>query len=123
MTRILSLFVVFMLTGALAFSQSRVVTGTVTDEKGKPVEGATIKIVGARGATASDANGFFRLANVAPNATLRVTSIEIKALEIKTADLLVVNIKASRSAANTELGVVTVSTTLGQKRQMVKYQE
>ena len=82
MTRILSLFVMFMLFGVLAFAQNRVVTGTVTDEKQIGVEAASIKVVGSNIGTSTDLNGNFRLQNVPANATLRITSIGFKAQNI-----------------------------------------
>jgi TonB-linked SusC/RagA family outer membrane protein len=61
MTRILSLFVVFMLTGVLAFSQTRTVTGKVTDADGNAIPFATIKVKGSPNGTSADANGIYSL--------------------------------------------------------------
>ena len=58
-----------MLSGALAYSQNRVVTGTVTDDKGDAVPGATVKVKGSRTGTAADANGNFSI-SVPAGATL-----------------------------------------------------
>ena len=61
MTRILSLFVMFMLFGVLAFSQNRVVTGKVIDADGNPVPFATLKIKGTNNGVSADANGSYSL--------------------------------------------------------------
>ena len=53
MRRFLSLFTVLMLSGVLAFSQGRVVTGTITDDKGAPAEGASVKIKGSKSGTSA----------------------------------------------------------------------
>jgi len=82
MTRILSLFVMFMLFGVLAFAQNRVVTGTVTDEKGNAVDAASVSVVGTRLGTTTDQNGSYRLNNVPANATLRISSVGLATKEV-----------------------------------------
>lgn len=61
MRKISSLLAVLMLFAALAFGQDRTITGTVTDETGAPVPGASIKIKGTRTGVAADNNGQFRI--------------------------------------------------------------
>jgi hypothetical protein len=112
MTRILSLFVVFMLSGVLAFAQNRVVTGTVKDDSGVPVQGATI-YVGNRAVGFTDKDGKYSIKNVAPNAILRVAD---KAINSGTS--AVVDFSVAKST--TELSTVTVTsvtTALGIRRQ------
>ncbi|MFC4262228.1 SusC/RagA family TonB-linked outer membrane protein [Ferruginibacter yonginensis] len=109
MTRILSLFVMFMLFGVLAFAQNRVVTGTVTDEKGLPVEAASVRVVGTNAGTATDQNGNFRLANVAPNATLKISSVGIATKDVNSGSSTSLVISVTRNgAAGTDLNLVTV---------------
>lgn len=112
MTRILSLFVMFMLFGVLAFAQNRVVTGTVTDQNGIPVEGASVTVVGTNKGTSSDQNGVFRISDVAPNATIRVTGSGIPQRELQ-ASGNVANFSVTRGAA-AELSTVVV-TALGRR--------
>ena len=61
MRRFLTFFTVLMLSGVLAFSQGRTVTGTVNDETGAPVPFATVTESGTRNATTADANGNFTI--------------------------------------------------------------
>ena len=61
MRRFLSLFTVLMLSGVLAFAQSRVVTGKVIDNTGKPVSFASVSIKGARTGVTTDVNGEYRI--------------------------------------------------------------
>src|SRR6185436_2198096 len=61
MRKITSLFTVLMLFASLAFGQNRTITGTVTDENGAPVQGASVKIKGTRVGVAADNNGVFRI--------------------------------------------------------------
>ena len=108
MTRILSLFVMFMLFGVVAFSQNRVVTGTVTDEKGLPVEGASVRVVGTNAGVATDLNGNFRLASVAPNASLQITSVGYASTTVSTGTGGSVNVSVTRNGSGRELEAVTV---------------
>jgi TonB-linked SusC/RagA family outer membrane protein len=61
MRRFLTLFTVLMLSGVLAFSQGRTVTGTVKDDTGAPVPFATVTETGTKNATTADANGKFTI--------------------------------------------------------------
>ena len=61
MRKILTLFIMLMLIGVLAFAQSRVVTGRVIDDRGTPVPYATIIEVGKNNAVTADANGNFTI--------------------------------------------------------------
>lgn len=103
---------------ALAFrtNQNRVVSGTVTDEKGAAVEGATVTVVGTRTGTTTDQNGFYRLQNVAPNATLRISGAGLITKEVSAGVSGPVNIVIAGSS--TSLACVAVVTThLGIKKQ------
>ena len=59
----------------IAFSQNRIVTGKITDDKGSPVQGATVTVKGSKSGTATDANGSFRLSVDQNASTLVVTSV------------------------------------------------
>src|SRR5690606_3302896 len=61
MRRFLTVLTVLMLSGVLAFSQGRTVTGTVQDDAGEPVPFATITETGTNNATTADANGSFTI--------------------------------------------------------------
>jgi TonB-linked SusC/RagA family outer membrane protein len=112
MTRILSLFVVFMLTGALAFSQSRVVTGRVTTADGVAVPFASISINGLKNAgTVSDDNGAFSL-KVKTGDILNISGNGVQSSKITVGEGNTANISLKRS--NAELSTVVV-TSLGQR--------
>lgn len=61
MRKIASLFTMLMLFSALAFGQNRTISGTVTNEKGDPVPGATVVIKGTKTGVPADNNGQFRI--------------------------------------------------------------
>jgi TonB-linked SusC/RagA family outer membrane protein len=50
-----------MLFSVLAFGQGRTITGTVVDESGSPIPGATVQLKGTRAGSAADNNGAFRI--------------------------------------------------------------
>jgi TonB-linked SusC/RagA family outer membrane protein len=112
MKKYLVMFLMLMLSGALAFSQTRVISGTITDESGVAVPGASIKVKGAQLGTAADANGNFKL-SVSPGATLVVSGIGVTTEEVPVGDNTIINISVKR--AGTELANVIV-TALGIRR-------
>ena len=73
MRKIASLLSVLMLVCALAFGQTRTVSGTVRDDKGDPIPFATVTVVGTNTATQADASGNFSI-NVAEGARLSISS-------------------------------------------------
>ncbi len=62
-----------MLFNALAFAQTRTVTGRVTDDKGNPVPFATITEVGTNKATQANENGEYTI-TIGANSRLSVSS-------------------------------------------------
>ncbi|HPG10913.1 MAG TPA: carboxypeptidase-like regulatory domain-containing protein, partial [Chitinophagaceae bacterium] len=61
MRKFASLLTMLMFFAALAFGQNRTITGTVTDESGAIVPGASVSIKGQRTGTATDQNGKFTI--------------------------------------------------------------
>ena len=83
-----------LLSGGLAGSQafaspepqaitqsSHTVTGTLVDEKGEPIIGASVQEIGTTRGTISDANGHFSL-EVGKNARLKITYLGYKTVEV-----------------------------------------
>lgn len=58
------------------------ITGTVVNENGEPVPGATVTVKGTGNATATNANGFFELKGVEEKAVLVITSVNIETYEV-----------------------------------------
>lgn len=69
------------------------VNGRVLNENGDPVEGVTVTVKQSRQATATDANGYFVLSNVAENAVLIITGVNIEKTEIKVSGRTVISVK------------------------------
>ncbi|HMH23851.1 MAG TPA: carboxypeptidase-like regulatory domain-containing protein, partial [Puia sp.] len=69
----------------LVFSQTKTITGKITDASGSPITGASIIIRQTNQGTVSDAEGKFRLVGAA-NATLLVSSAGFRTQTLKTTE-------------------------------------
>ena len=99
-----------LLTGLFA-QQKTTVDGKVTDSKGAPIPGATIKEKGTKSGVAADLNGSFHLM-VNPGSTLIISAIGFTEQQVKaSANLVIQLIEDSK-----DLGEVVVTTALGVKR-------
>ena len=94
-----------LLSGGLAGSQvfaspepqaitqsSHTVTGTLVDEKGEPIIGASVQEIGTTRGTISDANGHFSL-EVGKNARLKITYLGYKTVEVAAKNNLAVTMQ------------------------------
>ena len=87
MTRILSLFVMFMLFGVLAFAQTRVVTGQILDEKGNSIPNVSIRLNESNSGTSSTGDGIFSI-KAKPEDALLFSSIGYADQSIKAARMV-----------------------------------
>ncbi|HEY4111329.1 SusC/RagA family TonB-linked outer membrane protein [Puia sp.] len=71
--RLVSFTLLCVLFTQTAFSQTKTISGTITDDKGAPVQGATVTAKGSKIGTSTKADGTFTI-NVPPNATVLVVS-------------------------------------------------
>lgn len=67
-------------TGQVA--QGNLVTGTVVDEQGEPLLGATVRVEGTKTATTTDVNGRFSI-KANPGQTILVTYVGMKPFTVK----------------------------------------
>jgi TonB-linked SusC/RagA family outer membrane protein len=114
MRRFLTLFTMLMLCGVLAFAQSRVVTGKVTDVDGNPVSFATVKIKGAVSGLSADANGTYSI-RVNPGAILVISGASFKETEVPVGTQNVLNTVLEKGSS-TELKEVVVTSAFGIRR-------
>lgn len=70
-----ALSLVFAMSGAMAFAQSKTVSGTIVDDLGEPVLGANVVIEGTTNGVTTDLDGNFILKDVPENAVLKVSFI------------------------------------------------
>jgi len=113
MRRFLSLFTMLMLCGVLAFAQSRVVTGKVTDINGNPVAFASVNVKGTQTGVSADANGVYSL-RVNPNAVLVISGAGFRTTEVPVGTQNVLN--TVLEVGGTELKEVVVTGAFGTKR-------
>src|SRR5258706_8046515 len=113
MRKIASLLPVLMLLCTLAFSQTRTVTGQVSDEKGSPVPFASILIKGTKTGTIADQNGLFSIKAKAGD-VLVISSQGRVGREITIGAQNTMNV--SLDVANESMKEVIISTGYGTKK-------
>ena len=82
MRKIASLFTMLMLLSALAFGQNRTISGTVTDEKGDILPGASVRLKGTRTGTQTGADGSYSISAPSSATTVVITSVGYAPQEI-----------------------------------------
>src|ERR1700712_2480354 len=104
-----------LLSWVFSFAQtpSRPIHGKVTDEKGAPVPGATLRIKGSRGGNATDEQGTFSL-NVHTGDQLIISSVNTTPVTIVIDERASYEVVLVRSAGT--LDSVLVTTALGIRR-------
>lgn len=113
MRKIASLFTMLMLFSVLAFGQNRTISGTVTDETGAGVPGASVKIKGKKTGVATDASGKFSLL-ASTGDVLEITGTNFEKTEVTIGASNSVDIKvATKATTQTE---VVVTSAYGMKR-------
>jgi len=99
----------------LAFSQTKVITGTITDDKGAPVQGASIAVRGAKGGTTTDVNGAFTLTVPASAKSVVISSVGFNQQEIGVADKTAISVALVSSTQSLNDVVVLGYTTVRRK--------
>lgn len=113
MRKFTSLLTMLMLFCAFAFGQNRSITGTVTDEAGNNLPGASVRIKGTRTGVAADNNGQFRI-QAKTGDVLVVSGASLETVEVTVgAGSTVTIVVKTKSVIGTEV----VVTALGQARQ------
>ncbi|MGQ0740454.1 MAG: SusC/RagA family TonB-linked outer membrane protein [Bacteroidota bacterium] len=113
MRKFASLFTMLMLFTALAFGQNRTITGTVTDETGSRVAGASVRIKGTQQGLAADNNGVFRI-QAKTGDVLVITGVGLSDTEVTVGSDNTISVTVRR-VTTTETEVV-VTSAYGMKR-------
>lgn len=92
--------------GGSVFAQGRNITGTVTDDQGGALPGATVVVKGTTTGTSSDVGGKYAL-TVAPDATLLVTYIGFLAQEVRVEGKSELNVRLTPDSRQLNEVVVT----------------
>ncbi|MFZ4058472.1 MAG: SusC/RagA family TonB-linked outer membrane protein [Ferruginibacter sp.] len=112
MRRFLTLFSMLMLCGVLAFAQSRVVSGKVTDKDGNVVPFASVKIKGSKTGAQADANGAYTI-KVKDGDVLEISATSFKSVEAVVGGQSIIITSLEKTGALTE---VVVTSAFGIKR-------
>ena len=128
MRKLASLFSMLVLFTALAFGQNRVISGTVTDETGAPLPGASVRIEGTKTGIAADNNGQFRLsAKTGDVLVVSGAGLETTTATVGTASVIVITVKrvviSGTDVVITSLGVARQAKELGYSTAKVKATE
>lgn len=95
------IIVLLLLTVQYAFSQNNFkVKGKVTDETGKPVPGATVKVKGTELATATDAEGLYSLTAPSGSSRLVITSVGYVEKEVAIDNKAEVNVSVVQTTSS-----------------------
>ncbi len=127
MRRLLTMMAITMLSFGVVTAQTRLISGKVTDAKGAPVPGATIKLKSGT-AVAADGNGDFKI-NAQTGDVLTVTSIDFQTSTAKVDEgsTLIVTMASSESRLSevvvTALGIRRNKNTLPYAAQAVSGEE
>ena len=113
MRKFLTLFVLLMLCGVLAFAQTRTITGTVKDDSGAPVPFATVTETGTKNGTTSDVNGNFTI-RMKGNGNLTFSATGFTPA---TAEAVGKSVTVSLKRNMNQLTTVVITTALGIQRQ------
>jgi TonB-dependent starch-binding outer membrane protein SusC len=94
----LALLLFCVLFTQIAFSQTKLITGKVSDDKGNPIQGATVTAKGSRTGTSTDAAGAFSLNVPAGAKTIVISSVGFGQQEVSIIDKTSVNVSLVSSA-------------------------
>src|SRR5574338_443640 len=106
MRKFASLLTLLMLLCTLAFAQTRTVTGTITDDKGQPIPGASVTIKGKRAGTITNVSGQFKL-EVSTGNTLVISAVGYAAQEISVTNSSTYDVSLVQQGANLSEVIVT----------------
>lgn len=100
--RVLLLCPLFLLMLQPVWAQNKTITGTVTDDKGQPVQGASVLVRGTKLGTATDANGAFTISIPSTANTLVVSYVGYaqKEVSIGSSSTLSVSLAPEASSLN-----------------------
>ncbi|MGV8095327.1 MAG: TonB-dependent receptor [Mangrovibacterium sp.] len=88
--------------GMQAVQQQKTVSGTVNNESGESVPGATVLVKGTTNGTVTDADGAFTLRNVPVDAVLLVSFVGMKSQEVNVAGKTTINIRMEEETIGIE---------------------
>lgn len=83
-----------------AFSQTKTLTGKITDDKGTPIQGATVTVKGTKAGVSTGADGSFRISASPSATTLVISSVGFAAKEVPIGDQTSIDISLVPTQTN-----------------------
>lgn len=117
MRKLILLFLGIIASFITAFSQSRTIAGTVTNENGSPVPLATVEQKGTNNAVTADENGTFKITVTGKNPTLTISSVNYEAKNVSVGNNTTLEVVLNTSGELSEV-VVTALGITRQKRSL-----
>lgn len=114
MRKIVSLMTMLILCSVFAWSQTKTVTGRVTDESGGPVPFATVKVKGSDAGIAADQDGNFSI-TVGAGAVLTVSAAGFEEQEVRVGNQSILSISLAAVANLQEVVVTAVGISRAEK--------
>src|ERR1700760_2125634 len=101
LARTVSFILLCVLFTQTAFSQTKTVTGKIVDDKGAPIQGATVSVKGTKQGASSGADGSFSINVPSSATTLVISSVGFAGQEVAiTGGALSIALVPSQSALN-----------------------
>lgn len=95
----LLLLMCLVLCSHIGYAQTKSITGTVTEDNGEPIIGATIQVKGTTLGTVTDLDGKYSLAINTPNPILIIRSVGFKTQEITVGNQSTINLSMVREVS------------------------
>ncbi len=100
-TKVLSMGFLLLLSFSQLFSQTKTITGKITDSKdGSPVSGASVQPKGSKNGTSTAADGTFSITVATTVTTLVVTNVGFERQEVSIANASAISLVATNSSLN-----------------------
>jgi TonB-dependent starch-binding outer membrane protein SusC len=99
-------------------TQQNIVTGTVTDNFGVPLPGASVVVRGTTVGTVTDSDGFYSISNVPPNATLVYSFVGTRSVEVLVGTQTVIDVTLVEDAIGLE-EVVAIGYGFARRRDLI----
>jgi TonB-dependent starch-binding outer membrane protein SusC len=104
--KVVSLIIPLLLFSIWSFGQTITVSGTVTDNAGEPIPGATVMQKETTRGTITGTNGVYTLPDVSPNGVLVFSFVGMKTLEIPVNGQTVISVELTEDVTDLEEVVV-----------------
>jgi len=101
-----ALLIFFLFASTSVFAQRITVTGTVSDESGNPLPGATVQVKGTTQGSLTDVNGRYSLEVPGPNSIVVISFVGYASQEVQVLDQTTINVSLKEEVLGLEEVVV-----------------